>query len=202
MSISVRLARADEASTAAAVLTDAFENEAGLNFWLRQGPTKDRVRRRFFNAVVGDVLHAKREIWLAEENGRALGAAVWLPPGAVAFDLQGWNQLAVTPLLFQIAGLGGMGRALALGKMLEERHPKVRHAHLVFLGVATAAQGQGVGSALLKQTLAPVDATRLAAVLETTTERNVALYQRHGFETTSQFALHGTQFWTMLRAAR
>ena len=100
------------------------------------------------------------------------------------------------------SGFKGMARATELGKMLESRHPKVPHAHLVFLGVATAAQGQGVGSALLKHSLEPVDAAHLPAYLETTTARNVALYERHGFEVTDKFELPGVTFWTMFRQAR
>ena len=59
-----------------------------------------------------------------------------------------------------------------------------------------------MGSALLKHTLAPVDAQGVAAYLETTTERNVALYRRHGFEVTDRFDLPGVTFWTMTRPAR
>ena len=60
MSVLVRALRADELNTAAAVLTDAFVDEAGLNYWLRQDATRARARAKFFSAVVRDMLHPKR----------------------------------------------------------------------------------------------------------------------------------------------
>ena len=198
----VRAARADEASAVASVLSDAFIAEAGLNYWLRQGRAKERSRQRFFDACVADAVHPKRELWLAEAGGARLGAAIWLKPGDIAYDFSLLRQIAITPLLLSIAGVGGMLRGFALGEKLAEHHPRLPHAHLVFLGVAPAAQGRGVGSAILKSMLAPLDAKGVTAFLEATTPRNVALYQRHGFKVSGQLALLGLHVWSMTRAPR
>lgn len=199
----VRLARADEADSVASVLTDAFVDEDGLNYWLRQGQAKDQARRRFFDAAVRAAIHPKRELWGAEAGGASpLGAAIWLAPGVKAFDHTPLQQVMMLPLLIGIAGFSGMERGRALGGKLASFHPQQPHAHLVFLGVSPHAQGRGVGSALLKQTLAPCDQQGLLAYLETSTPRNVELYQRHGFEVTGEFELPGLHFWTMTRAPR
>jgi ribosomal protein S18 acetylase RimI-like enzyme len=198
----VRPARANETQTVASVLTDAFVDEAGLNYWLRQGQAKAAVRRRFFNAAVGDVIHKQRELWLAEAGGAPAGAAIWLKPGDHAFAFTPMQRLFTTPLFISIAGFEGMKRAQDLGGALNAQHPKEPHAHLVFLGVAPSAQGRGVGSAILKQTLAPLDATGVTAYLECTTARNAALYERHGFVVTGEFDFPDLHFWTMTRAPR
>ncbi len=198
----VRRAGDADKRAVAGVLTDAFADEAGLNYWLRQGRAKDRARARFFGAGVGDAIHPKRELWIAETGGRPAGGAIWLAPGCKAYDFSGLREFLVWPLLLEISGLGGMRRALRLGQELASHHPKAPHAHLTFLGVATSAQGQGVGSAILKETLAPVDAAHQIAFLETSTERNVALYQRHGFEVTGETKLPGLHMWSMTRPAR
>jgi ribosomal protein S18 acetylase RimI-like enzyme len=195
----VRLAQACELDIAAAVLADAFTDEAGLNYWLRQGAAKDRARRRFFNAAVRDVVHKERDLWLAEADGAPLGAAIWLGPGKKAYGFSMLQQALITPLLLSIAGVAGAMRGLDLGDRLASHHPSEPHAHLAFLGVAGAAQGRGVGSAILKQTLAPLDKAGLSAFLETTTQRNVALYQRHGFEVTAELVLPGLHCWSMRR---
>ena len=101
-----------------------------------------------------------------------------------------------------LADVRAMGETAALADKLETYHPKAPHAHLVFLGVATNAQGRGVGSELLKHTLASLDASGTVAYLECSTERNVALYQRHGFEVTGQFELPNLHMWTMARQPR
>ncbi|MGE0741363.1 MAG: N-acetyltransferase family protein [Hyphomonadaceae bacterium] len=198
----VRGARADEKDAIATILTDAFVDEAGLNYWLRQGAAKDRARRRFFDAALEDAIHPEREVWVAEDSGERLGAAIWLGPGRKAYDFGLLKQLAFSPLFFEIAGIGGSMRGLSVGEKLHTLHPHAPHAHLVFLGVSPSAQGRGVGSAILKATLAPVDQAGLIAFLETTTERNVALYRRHGFEVTGELKLPTFTLWGMTRAPR
>jgi len=198
----VRLARDDEKDVASRILADAFVDEDGLNYWLKQGAAKTRARRIFFDAAVRDVVHADRQLYLAEDNGASLGSAIWLKPGDKAFDLPPLRELMLTPLLFRVAGLDGMGKATALGRKLTELHPKVAHAHLVFLGVSPQAQGRGVGSAILKSTLAPLDAAGTPAYLEATSERNIALYERHGFVISGEFKLPGLHMRTMFREPR
>ncbi len=198
----VRLARDDEKDVASRILTDAFVHEDGLNYWLKQGAAKTRARRIFFDAAVRDVVHANRQLYLAEDHGAPLGSAIWLKPGDKAFDLPPLRELMLTPLLFRVAGFDGMSKATALGRKLGELHPKVAHAHLVFLGVAPEAQGRGVGSAMLKHTLAPLDAAGIPAYLEATSERNIALYERHGFVVSGEFKLPGLHMRTMFREPR
>jgi ribosomal protein S18 acetylase RimI-like enzyme len=198
----VRLARGDETGAASRVLTDAFVDEDGLNYWLRQGPAKERARRVFFDAAVRDVVHPMRRLDVAEMDGTIAGAAIWLKPGDRAFDLPPFRELLLTPLLFRVAGIEGMRRATALGRQLTALHPRMPHAHLVFLGVAPAMQGRGVGSAMLKQALAPLDATGTHAYLEASIERNIALYERHGFVVTGAFERPGLHMRTMLREPR
>ncbi|MEZ5961291.1 MAG: GNAT family N-acetyltransferase [Hyphomonadaceae bacterium] len=202
MTANVRVVQPDELDTTAAVLTDAFIDEAGLNYWLRQDATKERARRKFFDAVVRNMLHPKRDIWVADDEGVMAGAAIWLGPGLKAFDFPWWRELFYTPLFLSVAGADGLKRAQELGAKLASCHPALPHAHLQFLGVSSDAQGRGIGSAMLKATLAPLDASGTVGYLEASTERNVALYSRHGFEVTNEFELPGLHFWCMTRMPR
>lgn len=198
----VRPALEGERDVVADVLTGAFADEDGLNYWLKQGAAKERARRRFFNAAVVDLIHPQRDLWLCEAGGAVSGAAIWLAPGCKAFDLSPWRQLVLTPLLFSIAGFDGAERGKDVGARLAALHPSEPHAHLVFLGVAPRAQGQGIGSAILKHTLAPLDAAATVAYLECSTERNAALYARHGFEVSGEFDLPGLHMWAMTRTPK
>ena len=195
----VRMSRHAEIDAISAILSDAFVNEDGLNYWLKQGREKDRVRKRFFDVAVRDAINPKRDLWVAEAGGERLGAAIWLAPGLKSFDWSFLEELMFTPLFFSISGIKGMARARELGAKLTQYHPQQPHAHLAFLGVSPTAQGKGVGSAILKATLAPLDKQGMAAYLEASDQRNVALYLRHGFEVTGEFDLPGLHFWTMLR---
>lgn len=182
------------------VLTAAFGDEPLLNWWLKQGAEKERARRGFFDHAVRGGVHPKAAFWRVGDSA----AAIWTPPGATAFDLSPWRTLMVLPRLMSIAGRRGLNRALELGATLTAHHPSVPHAHLVFLGVRPDRQGQGLGSTILKRTLADVDAQHLPAYLETATEANVRLYQRYGFEVSAELRCppDGPVFWTMLRPPR
>jgi len=200
--VGVRAARADENAAASAVLTDAFVDEDGLNYWLRQGAAKDGSRRKFFDGAVRDLIHKDRALWVAESERACAGAAIWLKPGDHAFDFTPLKEFLILPLFLSVAGFVGVQRGTELGKKLAAKHPREPHAHLVFLGVAPAFQGHGVGSAILKHTLAQWDAAGAPTYLECSTARNRALYERHGFEVTGEFDLPGLHMWTMLRRPR
>ena len=67
-------------------------------------------------------------------------------------------------------------------EQMDAYHPREAHWHLPLIGVDPAHQGKGVGSALLRHVLNACDGQKLPAYLEATSARNVALYERHGFD--------------------
>ena len=71
---------------------------------------------------------------------------------------------------------------------------------LATLGVRPSAAGQGLGSAIIKQGLSQLGGNAALVGLETSDERNVRLYQRHGFETTSKTRIpDGPLVYSMIR---
>jgi ribosomal protein S18 acetylase RimI-like enzyme len=74
----------------------------------------------------------------------------------------------------------------------------------MFLGVARAAQGRGVGSRLLKAGTRRCDDEGLPAYLETQTERNLGFYRRHGFEVVSETLPRrdAPRLWSLWREPR
>ena len=107
--------------------------------------------------------------------------------------------------MVRATGWSRIPRLLALQAAIDRHHPEGRkHAYLWFLGVRPEAQGLGVGSRLLRAASSRLDATGMPAYLETQTERNVALYRRHGFEVVSEFrARHDAPpQWGMWREPR
>ena len=61
-------------------------------------------------------------------------------------------------------------------------HPEAPCWYLPLIGVDPTSQGRGYGSALLRYALEHVDRAGAPAYLESSNPRNVALYERHGFE--------------------
>jgi GNAT superfamily N-acetyltransferase len=116
----------------------------------------------------------------------AAGAAVWYPPGTWKPSL--WLTLRQTPSMLRILGRQAAiaGRVLST---MQAHHPERPHWYLLYVGAATGRRGAGVGTALLRPVLDRCDDEILPAYLEATTDRNRALYRRHGFEELQELAL-------------
>lgn len=107
------------------------------------------------------------------EDGAAV--SLWLPAG-VAPDLETMlGALADVP--------PEKGEVLAkVGEQIRGYHPEEPHWYLAAVGVDPSRQGEGLGSAMIKEGLRRCDAEGLPAYLESSNPRNVPLYERHGFE--------------------
>ena len=90
------------------------------------------------------------------------------------------------------------------GALFAHHHPQQPHFYLQFIGAKRSCQGRGIGAALLKQGTRLCDQHHMPAYLESSNERNVPLYQRHGFEIIDEARLpgNGPRAWFMWREAR
>lgn len=158
-------------------------------------PTK-RLRRleRFFRLELDHVvLPAGRAI---VREGSA-GVSLELPPGAWRMPFRA--QVAHGPDFARIFGRR-LPHAFALITKMERRHPREPHYYIPYVGVVPAAQGQGLGASLVRETLDRCDREGLPAYLEATNERNAALYARLGFEHLGAFTLGSSPpLWPMRR---
>jgi GNAT superfamily N-acetyltransferase len=126
------------------------------------------------------------------------GGALWLPPGK--WKLGALEQLRLLRGM-ALATRSVLPRTMRLFNFLEERHP---HYYLPVIGVEPAAQGRGVGSALLVPVLERCDREGMPAYLEASSERIRVLCLRHGFEVVEELRLpdDGPPIWRMWREPR
>ncbi|MGA0599801.1 GNAT family N-acetyltransferase [Caulobacter sp. KR2-114] len=182
----------------AADLAAAFTDDAMFDWFLRADAKKSAARLKFFQFIVRNMGFGVGKIERPTTGG---AAAIWMP-----FEWLGPQplsaELRALPVLLGATGLARFGRLAAMREDMDKHHPmERRHAYLWFLGVAPEAQGRGVGSRLLKVGTDRCDAAGLPAYLETQTERNVALYRRHGFEVISEHRCRADAplMWSMWR---
>ena len=79
--------------------------------------------------------------------------------------------------------------------------PDEPHVHLGPIGVSPAAQGGGLGSALMDRFIEHLDRGGLAGYLETDRRGNVEFYRKFGFDVQHEQPLVGTPTWYMSRPA-
>jgi ribosomal protein S18 acetylase RimI-like enzyme len=191
-------ARAEDLGGVADDLAAAFADDPLFDWFLRPDGRRDAARRRFFRSLVRVVA---LKAGLVERPAHGGAAAVWLPFEAVG-PIPLVDELRLAPTMLFVTGLARVSRMLALQSQIDRIHPMHRpHAYLSFFGVRPEAQGLGVGSRMLRVATGRLDAAAMPAYLETQTERNVALYRRHGFEVTREFRARpdAQRMWTMWR---
>ena len=108
--------------------------------------------------------------------GECKAAALWLPPGVDPDEDRAFSLFAERSAPEKIAAL------IAFFKQVERYHPKEPCWYLPIIGADPAYTGQGLGAALLKRSLKDCDQGGHVAYLESSNQRNISLYQRHGFE--------------------
>jgi ribosomal protein S18 acetylase RimI-like enzyme len=129
------------------------------------------------------------------------GSAIWAPAGKpLLTGLRGI--LTMLPVLPYVAS--NLGTTLRLLNLIEAKHPHEPHWYLASLGTAVEQQGKGVGGALMRPVLEHCDAEGTPCYLESSKERNIPFYRRHGFEVVEEVPLpgDGPPVWTMWREPR
>lgn len=198
--VGVRKAGVADVPVLARAMARAFYEDPVVGHWC--SPAESHRLRRLelgFELFLRRVYLRHDESYVRE--GAVVGGAMWLPPGT--WKLGGLEQLR---LIVGMAAIDarGLPRILRVLAFLEARHPHEPHYYLQFLGVDPDWQGRGIGSALLEPVLERCDRDRVAAYLEASSERNRALYERHGFAVVEAVRLPGggPRMWRMWREPR
>jgi len=197
--LSVRKATLADAPRLAQALASAFQDDPVIAWVFPDEHRRRGVLAAFMEFRLRELAFPHDEVWMTA-GGAA--AAVWLPPPG-RWQLPRSQRLRLLPPLVRFFGLRTASVLAGLERM-EQRHPDNRsHWYLFILGTEQAAQGQGLGSALLAHMLAHVDADGMPVYLESSNERNLALYGRHDFEVTTEVAIPGgPRIWPMWREPR
>jgi GNAT superfamily N-acetyltransferase len=181
----VRRASLDDLPLVAEALARAFERDPAWAHLLPDEVSRPERLRVFFRA---ELAHLPRghQVWISEDR---CGAAVWAEP-------ERWRApfLAVArqaPAMWRV-----FGRRLGLAARSQWRaarlHPEAEsHWYLHYLGVVPERQGCGLGGRLIAPVLRRCDRESIPAFLEASTERNGALYERHGFAVSGSFSMPG-----------
>lgn len=174
--IDARTATTESVPKVAAALADAFLHDPVYTWMLpRSLRPQTRLRAMFAAEMEQYVLRNGGTVWTTPGYD---GAVCDLPPGAweMTMSFSGkealrWMRAFGTRLLLA----GRVQRAM------EGRHLRDPHFYVRTVGVRTALQGQGIGSALMQPTLQRADSAGLPTYIEASSERSAALYERLGF---------------------
>jgi len=191
-----RAARGDHQRVGAA-LGAAFVDDP-VFAWLipTDVPKRDERMATFFTSMARSYLRRDKYVFL---GGDGVAGALWSAPGSWALPMS--EIIRETRPAMTSFGRN-LARALRCQLQIESKHPKdPKHWYLGYLGVAPSHQGQGLGATMLRAVLDGADTDRVPAYLESSNERNLTLYERHGFRVVEQFSIlgKGPTVWRMWR---
>jgi ribosomal protein S18 acetylase RimI-like enzyme len=191
----VRKATEADVEPMTATLIRAFADDPVMRHVFRNQARQPKAMRAYFTSQMrGDYLPFGGCYTTDDHRG----AAVWGPAGKPLLTGTAGILNLVKVLPFVITHLKS---TLDMISLIESMHPHEPHWYLATLGTDPEAQGQGIGSALMRPVLEHCDAEGWPAYLESSKERNVPFYRRHGFEVVKEVPLpdNGPSIWTMWR---
>jgi ribosomal protein S18 acetylase RimI-like enzyme len=199
-SVATRRATPADAARISHLLAAAFSRDPIFN-WLTRTSGRAEALNSFFHWVMRERAIPLGETWMTCDG---YAAASWIAPYAEAKPENFRDELRLLSVLLSLTGLSRFARGAAMAKAMEHAHPPEPYFYLAFVGVAPRFQGAGLGTALLENTLARVDAAGMPAFLENSNPRNVKLYERFGFRVTSEITARkdAPPLYAMLRPGR
>ena len=154
------------------ILALAFSTDPAVRYMFPGATTYLSSFNRLATAMAGSAL-AAGTAWVADDGA---AAALWLAPGVHP------DGEAIGALVGETVSEDKLETLGQIGELMGQFHPQEPHWYLSMIGVDPSRQGQGLGSALLKAGLQRCDEEGLPAYLESSSPKNVPLYERHGFE--------------------
>jgi ribosomal protein S18 acetylase RimI-like enzyme len=195
----MRRAAAADVPALARMLARAFTDDPVASWACGPDVLRPKMLQRFHATRMRQML-AHEEVWTTHDLACA---AVWAPPEHWKSTAR--QDAALMGCLLYLRLLPRLPLVAAGFLGIERKHPRDRPAHwyLAVLGTDPSAQGQGLGSAVLQPVLERCDSDRIGAYLESSKERNIDFYARHGFRVIGELHLpRGPVMWPMWREPR
>lgn len=159
---------------------------------------RSRVLTRFFAGVLRG-LNQRGSILGAFRNGRLVGVSAVARPGQCQPTAR--EKFTLAPALIFGSPLGATARVWRWTGEWARRDPPEPHWHLGPVAVDSDVRGQGIGTAMLQDFCAHMDALSACSYLETDKSQNVRFYERFGFTVIAQAKVLGVPNWFMSRPA-
>ena len=177
-------------------LARAFDEDPFMS-WLFPEPA---YRLKFVQAwmrVEVESALAMDASWVSLVSDEIIAGTIWCPPGRDLHEGGRFNQLWYLVLGANPDRTSELAEGLS---MIGSSHPEELHFYLNTVGVEPSLAGQGHGGAIIRHTLDLADGGGHPCYLESSSSRNVPLYERLGFEVIHEIALpNGPKMWGMWR---
>jgi hypothetical protein len=195
---SVRKATLADVPRLALALASAFQDDPVIAWVFPDEKRRRRVLPAFMEFRLRRLAFPHDQVWM---SGDRAAAAVWIPPPGTGQEPH-WQRLRLLPPLVRFLGLRTVS---VLGGSTAWRSGirMIRRTGICSSWVPSGRRDEGWARPCWRTCSPRVDAEGMPAYLESSNERNLALYGRHGFKVTAEVVIPGgPRIWPMSREAR
>ncbi len=180
----------------AEMLARAFQDDPLFIYFIPDAAERESKLPHFFRPLVRHgIVHGESYATSPDLEG----VATWLPSEKDGiWSLLRSGALSLLPQMGKTV-INRMWRFNRYTAAIHRPHMPSRYWYLQYVAVESALRGKGYAGILLKPMLTRIGQEHLPCYLGTQNERNVPLYQHHGFKIVEEFATPGTSFssWFM-----
>ncbi len=188
----VRPARSDDIGQLSRTLALAFYSDPVYEWFFPRAGNRIEKMQRLFAVFLGRLIPLNTVFTTAGLEG----ASLWISPRRT---ISNWRSTKQNLRILWALG-NGVLRSIRWWLAVESKQPRYPHWELFLVGVVPASQGKGIGGALLQPMLARCDEEQVPIYLDTGNRKNVAFYQRYGFEVKMEIVLpKGPTVFQMIR---
>lgn len=159
------------------IISKSFYDNKSVNYVIKQGDKSNNEKR--IQALVEyayNLCFNFGEIWIDSDN---IGCIMFLNPNKKELSLS--SVLWDAQLALNCIGLFRIGKVLGRESEIKKNYPKGDFFHLWFVGVLPEKQGNGIGTALVKNVIGKAENENLPVYLETSMVKNLKWYKDLGF---------------------
>lgn len=175
------------------ILTKAFDDNKSVNFVVKQDCHRIERIRALMNYSF-DVCHSFGSVFLSPER-HACALVLFPDKRKMTLKTIFWD----IRLIWTSVSLKNFWKVLNRSALIKEQYSHEPICHLWFGGVDPAYQGQGVASKWMNDLFSVNVSEGRSLFLETSTIRNLPLYQRNGFRIYKQLEISGHTLYLMKR---
>ena len=190
----VSRAKVDDRLRALSTLALAFSSDPLLRWMLPSSDSYLANIIKIFDVFAGNSIDGETCLITSSFEG----AAMWLAPGVEA------DEDAVSDTFARIFSPEFLPKVNEILATMESYHPHDDNCwYLPLIGVDPGHQNKGVGAALMKHMTEKLDNESAMAYLESSNQKNISLYLRHGFEVIGEIQIYDSPIVTpMIRKCR
>ena len=159
------------------ILSECFEKNKTVN-WIVKQDSKKQERIRDLMDYSFEACIETGEIYLTDD---LTGVIIYSNSDDKLPILE--EAYLTLQFVLKVTGIDGIGKALRREQYINQFHPKDQEfIYIWFIGLKKTEQGRGIGSAMLREVINISNKENLPIYHETSNEKNLNFYQKHGFE--------------------